>query len=170
MKCCPHRFGGARPILCVISVTGQNVRKLRLPGLMKTARGTRARLTTAGAAALTALCAGVLVSGQPASAASLTPITGEGSTWAEPAINQWAVAVHQAGVIVNYGAVGSAEGRADFANGTADFAASEIPYGLPDGANSDPPPTTRGFAYIPDVAGATAFMYNLVINGQRVTN
>jgi hypothetical protein len=50
-----------------------------------------------------------------------------------------------------------------------DWAASEIPYGVQDGNNYDPPPT-RGLAYMPDTAGAVAFMYNLTIGGQRVTN
>jgi ABC-type phosphate transport system substrate-binding protein len=50
-----------------------------------------------------------------------------------------------------------------------DFAASDIPYGLQDGSNFDPPPT-RGFAYIPDTAGGTTFMYNLPIGTQRVTD
>ena len=147
------------------------MRRLRLPGLMKTARGTRARLTAAGATALTALIAGLLVSGQPASAASLTPIVGEGSTWAQPAFHAWTVGAQQSGSgLVNYEGVGSTVGRVAFANGEADFAASEIPYGVHDGVNTDDPPTTRGFAYMPDAAGGVAFMYNLVINGQRVTN
>jgi ABC-type phosphate transport system substrate-binding protein len=38
-----------------------------------------------------------------------------------------------------------------------------------DGANTDSPPS-RGFVYIPDVAGGTTLMYNLSINGVRVTN
>src|SRR5262249_40603941 len=49
------------------------------------------------------------------------------------------------------------------------FAASEIPYGVQDGGSFDPPPT-RGYAYMPDVAGGLAFMYNLVIGGQRITS
>lgn len=102
----------------------------------------------------------------------LTPIVGQGSTWAQPAIHQWTVAVKQANVIVNYEGVGSTNGRQAFAAdpAQADFGASEIPYGVHDSANTDNPPTTRGFAYIPDVAGGTVFMYNLISNGKRVTN
>jgi phosphate ABC transporter phosphate-binding protein len=105
----------------------------------------------------------------PARAANLTPIVGAGSTWAEPAIHQWTVAVHQALITVNYEAVGSTAGRQDFTSGIADFGASEIPYGVQDGNYYDPPPS-RGYAYIPDVAGGTVFMYNLFINGHQVTN
>ena len=65
------------------------MRKMRLPRLMSTARGWRARLMVVVAAALTALCAGILAPAQPASAAALTAIDGAGSTWAYPAINSW---------------------------------------------------------------------------------
>jgi phosphate ABC transporter phosphate-binding protein len=51
-----------------------------------------------------------------------------------------------------------------------DFAVSEIPYGLTDGGVLDQPPTGRGYAYMPIVAGGTAFMYNLKIGNTRVTN
>ena len=60
-------------------------------------------------------------------------------------------------------------GRQFFAGGQTDFAASEIPYGVIDGNNADSPPS-RGFVYMPDVAGGTTFMYNLYIDGQQVTN
>jgi phosphate ABC transporter phosphate-binding protein len=102
-------------------------------------------------------------------APALTPIIGQGSTWAEPAIHQWTVAVSQANIVVNYEGVGSTAGREAFAAGQADFGASEIPYGVQDGNYYDPPPK-RGYAYIPDVAGGTVFMYNLFINGKQVTN
>jgi len=59
--------------------------------------------------------------------------------------------------------------RTFFAGGQADWAASEIPYGVVDGANTDSPPS-RGFVYVPDVAGGTTLMYNLQIGGKRVTN
>jgi phosphate transport system substrate-binding protein len=97
------------------------------------------------------------------------PISGAGSTWSYNAINQWIANVAQYGLQVNYAAVGSSAGRADFGAGTVNFAASEIPYGVQDGSNFDPPPT-RGYAYLPDTAGGLAFVYNLRIGGQQVTN
>jgi phosphate ABC transporter phosphate-binding protein len=106
----------------------------------------------------------------PAKAAgNYTPITGAGSTWAYPAIHAWIDNMNQFGIQVNYQPNGSSSGRTFFANGTADWAASEIPYGVVDGNNSDSPPK-RGFVYMPDVAGGTTLMYNLQINGQKVTN
>ena len=105
-----------------------------------------------------------------AAAASYTPITGAGSTWAYPAIHAWIDNMNQFGIQVNYQTNGSSSGRQFFAGGESDWAASEIPYGVVDGANTDSPPTNRGFVYLPDVAGGTTLMYNLEINGQRVTN
>jgi phosphate ABC transporter phosphate-binding protein len=126
------------------------------------------RWFTAGAA-LSAVCVGLLASAQPARAATYVPISGAGSTWSYNAINLWIANVHQYGLDVNYAPVGSSAGRMDFADGTVDFAASDIPYGLQDGNSFDPPPS-RGYAYIPDTAGGLAFVYNLSIGGQPVTN
>ena len=70
---------------------------------------------------------------------------------------------------VNYVGSGSTTGRNQFKDGIVDWAASDIPYGVQDGTNFDPPPT-RGFAYMPDTAGGTTFLYNLTIGGRRVPN
>jgi ABC-type phosphate transport system substrate-binding protein len=105
----------------------------------------------------------------PASAASYVPISGAGSTWSANAIEDWNSNVSQFSMTVNYQPVGSTSGRQEFANGTVDWGASEIPYGVRDGNNFDPPPT-RGYAYMPDTAGGTTFMYNLKIGNTRVTN
>ena len=121
------------------------------------------------AAVLTVLCTGILAPAQPAVAASFTPISGAGSTWAYPAINSWINSVRQTGVTVNYAPNGSTSGRNFFKGGVTDWAQSEIPYGVQDGTSFDPPPT-RGYAYLPDAAGGTAFTYNLHIGGQQVTN
>lgn len=98
------------------------------------------------------------------------PITGSGSTWSANALQQWIRNVwanYQ--WKLTYSESGSTQGRNDFANGTADFGVSEIPYGIANSNEADSAPT-RGFAYIPIVAGGTSFMYNLEIGGKRVTN
>lgn len=105
----------------------------------------------------------------PAKAASYAPITGAGSTWAYPAIHAWIDQLVSNGISITYTPNGSSSGRSSFAGGQGDWAASEIPYGVVDGANTDSPPS-RGFVYVPDVAGGTTLMYNVQINGQRVTN
>jgi phosphate transport system substrate-binding protein len=71
---------------------------------------------------------------------------------------------------VNYSGTGSSAGRTDFINQAVDFAVSEIPFQAhPDDGSTAEAPTT-GYAYMPIVAGGTAFMYNLKIGGKRVTN
>ncbi|MFD4028773.1 phosphate ABC transporter substrate-binding protein PstS [Streptomyces sp. NPDC058576] len=120
---------------------------------------------------LAALLCALLALGQPsASAASFTKISGAGSTWSSNAISQWARNVaSNLGMTVNYQDTGSSDGRTQFKNGTVDFAVSEIPYGLTEGGVQDVAPK-RGYAYMPIVAGGTAFMYNLKIGGKKVTN
>jgi phosphate ABC transporter phosphate-binding protein len=111
----------------------------------------------------------VTVGAHRAGATSYVPISGAGSTWSQNALDQWRRNVVQFGMQVNYQGTGSSDGRNQFKNGTVDFAVSEIPYGLTDQGVTDPPPQ-RKYAYIPIVAGGTSLMYNLRINGQRVTN
>ncbi|MGW6745341.1 phosphate ABC transporter substrate-binding protein PstS [Streptomyces sp. NPDC055025] len=121
-----------------------------------------------GLAAL--LCALLAIGPPPAWAATYPKINGAGSTWSANALDQWRRNVaSNFGMTVNFAATGSSNGREQFRNGSVDFGVSEIPYGLKEGGVTDTPPT-RGFAYMPIVAGGTAFMYNLKIGGKRVTN
>lgn len=119
-----------------------------------------------------ALFAGLATASVPAAnAVGYIPITGTGSTWSQNALDQWRknVAANY-GMTVNYSGVGSSAGRRDYIAGTVDFAVSEIPFqsNPEDGSAPETPP--RGYAYMPIVAGGTAFMYNLRIGGKRVTN
>ncbi|MGP2440930.1 phosphate ABC transporter substrate-binding protein PstS [Streptomyces sp. JW3] len=128
---------------------------------------TRFRLA---ATVLSLLCALLAVHAPPAAAASYAKITGSGSTWSSNAVQQWVRNVKaNYGMTVNFTANGSSQGREQFKNNTVDFAVSEIPYGLKEQGITDQPPG-RGYAYMPIVAGGTAFMYNLKINGRTVTN
>ncbi len=98
------------------------------------------------------------------------PIAGTGSTWSANALQQWIRNVfNNYRWQVSYNDQGSTAGRNLFAQGTQDFAVSEIPYAL-SGSDAPDPRPSRQFAYMPIVAGGTAFMYNLVIGGKRVTN
>lgn len=125
----------------------------------------RRYLRLGAAAAMVALALPVA----PAGAAVFVPISGAGSTWSQNALDQWRRNVTQYGMQINYQGTGSSDGRNQFRNGTVDFAVSEIPYGLTDSGVVDYPPA-RKYAYMPIVAGGSAFMYNLKINGRRVTN
>ncbi|TDT95721.1 phosphate ABC transporter permease subunit PstA/phosphate ABC transporter phosphate-binding protein,TIGR00975 [Streptomyces sp. 846.5] len=130
-----------------------------------------ARRAAAVAAALALIATGVLFGGAPraAAAAPYTSIDGAGSTWSSNAMDAWTTNVKQYGMTVNFAATGSSDGRTKFKNGANDFDVSEIPYGITDDGVYEAPPS-RHFAYMPIVAGGTSFMYNLKINGQRVTN
>jgi len=113
--------------------------------------------------------AGFLAFAPPASATVYTQITGDGSTFAQPALTEWAADVaSNYGLQVSYGGGGSVTGLQDFRNGVVSFAASEIPYGVPNATTNPPPP--QGHASMPDVAGGLALMYNLVIGDRPVTN
>ncbi|MCL2544070.1 MAG: phosphate ABC transporter substrate-binding protein PstS [Nocardioidaceae bacterium] len=126
------------------------------------------RLARGLALALLLVLAALGAGSSPASADTNVPITGEGSSWAANAIQDWASNVHTQ-LTVNFAATGSVAGLTDFANSnTDDFAASDIPYGLPQ--NASPGLPGRSFAYVPDVAGGTALMYNLSIGGQLYQN
>jgi len=134
----------------------------------------RIRLRLAAAAALIVMLALAPTVGpaQEASAVGTTyqPIEGAGSTWSANALQQWIRNVFDNyRWKISYSDQGSSAGRQLFAQGTTDFGVSEIPYALANSDSPDPRPA-RSFAYVPIVAGGTAFMYNLVIGGQRVTN
>jgi phosphate ABC transporter phosphate-binding protein len=118
---------------------------------------------------LVLIAAWLCLTGSPALAESYVPVSGAGSTWSQNALDQWRRNVNQYGMQINYQGTGSSDGRNQYRNGTVDFGVSEIPYGLKDGGVVDTPPS-RGYAYMPIVAGGTSFMYNLKIGGHRVTN
>ena len=118
--------------------------------------------------ALAAVVLGLLVCVPGAQAAGST-VTGAGSTWAGIALGQWQSDAARLGISVNYQAVGSTAGRQFFISGQVDFAASEIPF-LPSEVQTLHN-EHKTFQYLPDVAGGTAFMYNLHdAAGRRITN
>jgi ABC-type phosphate transport system substrate-binding protein len=98
-------------------------------------------------------------------------IYGEGSSWAANAIDAARVAVRQFGITVDYLPSGSTSGRRLYLNGTVDFAISDVPFQYrPEDGSAPENPAPGSYAYVPATAGGTAFIYNLKINGQRVTN
>ena len=128
------------------------------------------RRLVASVAAAVAMLLAVGVS-SPAGAPSYEVITGLGSTWSKNAIDQWKTNVAaNYGMTVNYNGEGSTAGRRAYIEGNVDFAVSEIPFQLNPEDQSAPEVPPRGYAYMPIVAGGTAFMYHLVIGGKRVTN
>ncbi len=130
------------------------------------------RLRRAGAAFAACASLAFLLPAPAGAAESYQRISGEGSSWAAGAIEAMRVNVKQFGITVDYNPSGSTAGRKNFINGTVDFAASDIPFQFTpeDGASAPEKPVPGSYAYMPVTAGGTSFMYNLKINGQRVTN
>jgi phosphate ABC transporter phosphate-binding protein len=131
----------------------------------------RARATTV-AAVLVAVAGILLATLAPADAqASYQRISGEGSSWSAGFMDAMRVNVKQFGITVDYNPSGSTAGRKNFLNGTVDFAASDIPFQFqPEDGSAPENPAQGSYAYMPITAGGTSFIYNLKINGQRVTN
>jgi phosphate ABC transporter phosphate-binding protein len=122
------------------------------------------------AAALVLAVAGVAGMPSAAQAATYAQIEGTGSTWSEIIVQQWIADVDASGMKVVYTGGGSTKGRKDFAQASTDFAISEIPYqGTDEQGNADTS-NGRDFAYLPIVAGGTAFTYQLKIGNELVRN
>lgn len=133
---------------------------MRLP-----ARNGRALVALAG-------CLALIAAAVPAGAASShAQISGSGSSWAYNAVNQWIADTNSQGLQVVFTSTGSAQGRQDFANKTTDFAVSDIGYqGQDPLTGQQDVPGDRAFAYLPIVAGGTAFPYQIRVGGQLVRN
>ena len=99
--------------------------------------------------------------GAPAGAAN-APANGQGSTYAALAFQQWTQTVQNQGLNLNYTATSSPAGLESYSQNTADFAGTEAEFSelLP----GSPVNVPRGFEYTPDVAGATAIMYNVSLS------
>jgi len=99
-------------------------------------------------------------------AAASPQMNSTGSSFAGVAIQQW---VGQAatldGLNINWQVSNSVQGLDDFAQNQMDFAASDIPYSSGQASSNPSVP----YQYLPDVAGALAYMYNLTGNdGQQI--
>lgn len=105
-----------------------------------------------------------------AEAASYTQIEGSGSTWSQGIVSQWIANVDVNGMKITYNGAGSSQGRKDFANNVTDFGITEIPYQGKDEYGAVDTAGSREYAYMPIVAGGTAFTYQLNVAGKRVKN
>ncbi|HEX4220300.1 MAG TPA: substrate-binding domain-containing protein [Acidimicrobiales bacterium] len=98
-------------------------------------------------------------------AAPLTPVVGQGSTEAALAFSQWIADASSTGLHVSYTATSSVAGLQAYANNTADFAGSEAEFSSL-GSTAVP----RGYAYAPDLAEATAIIYNVDDSAGRIVS
>ena len=125
----------------------------------------------AGAVLAVLMLAMTGLSALPANADPAVPISGSGSTASQRALDQWRRDVAERdGLTVNFSGTGSTAGRQDFIRASVDFAVSELPFQRAPQDGSAPEIPSRGFAYLPAVADGTALIYNLRIDGVRVTD
>jgi phosphate transport system substrate-binding protein len=115
-------------------------------------------------------CLALLPGITAANATVYTTIEGTGSTWSQNIVAQWIADVNANGMKVVYTGGGSSKGRKDFAQGTVDFAISEIPYQGTDEQGQADTSNGRDYAYLPIVAGGTAFTYQLKVGNTMVRN
>lgn len=106
----------------------------------------------------------------PAGAVEYATIEGSGSTWSYTVVQQWIADVSSSGMRITYNNNGSSQGRKDFANYVTDFGISEIPYQGVDPVTHQADASSRPYAYLPIVAGGTAFTYQIKVAGRLVTN
>jgi phosphate transport system substrate-binding protein len=123
------------------------------------------------------ILASAVTMANPAAVRAEAPVDGAGSTWSQIAVDQWRADVARQGLVVNYQGVGSTAGRVAYYQAQVDFAVSEIPFQSAQYdrqgnllADETQLAASRPYAYLPVVAGGTAFMYNLKANGQRITD
>ncbi len=106
---------------------------------------------------------------RPAEAA-YAQIEGSGSTWSEVIVQQWIADVNANGMKVAYSGGGSSQGRKAFAQNVTDFGITEIPYQGKDEYGNADTAGSRDFAYMPIIAGGTAFTYQIKVGGKLVKN
>ena len=93
--------------------------------------------------------------GGPADAA--TRINGAGSSYVALAMQQWVADAQTSGLDVNYLPNGSPQGMTSYGQSLIDFAGTEAEFSALQASAGE---QNRGFQYVPDVAGATAVLYN----------
>jgi phosphate transport system substrate-binding protein len=126
----------------------------------------RAKAALAGLVALLSSSLLILIA-NPAQAA-YTQIEGSGSTWSQGIVSQWIADVDANGMKITYNGAGSSQGRKDFASNVTDFGITEIPYQGKDEFGAVDTAGNREFAYMPIVAGGTAFTYQVLVGGKPV--
>ncbi len=109
-------------------------------------------------AAFAAVLTSVLAGAVPPATAAPARVNGQGSTYVALAMQQWVADGQTNGLQVNYTPTGSPQGLQSFGQSTVDFAGTEAEFSaLASPGIGD----SRGFQYVPSVAGAVAIMYNV---------
>ena len=107
--------------------------------------------------AIAAIVGVAFVAASPAGAAGAR-VNGQGSSYVALAMQQWVADAQTQGLQVNYLPTGSPAGLTSFGQSLADFAGTEAEFSA---LASPTAGDSRGYQYIPDVAGAVAIMYHV---------
>ncbi len=102
----------------------------------------------------------------PAEADAPAKINGSGSSYVALAMQQWVADGQSNGLQVNYLPTGSPDGLQQYLQSLVDFAGTEAEFSSL-GVGTD---GSRGYQYVPDVAGAVAVMYNVDDRAGRKVN
>jgi phosphate transport system substrate-binding protein len=131
----------------------------------------RIRHRVSPAAAALALAALAVVAFPAGAAQAAASVSGGGSTFAAPEIQQFASDTSGApyNLQVNYAATGSGAGRENYAQGTYQYGTSDIVFTPNDGPLAAAAATQHPYRYVTVTAGGLGFMYNIVVGGQRWT-
>jgi phosphate transport system substrate-binding protein len=138
--------------------------------LNTTARPSPARKQLTLTALIAVLSAALLLTSARPAEAAYAQIEGSGSTWSEVILQQWISDVDANGMKVTYSGGGSSQGRKAFGQNVTDFGISEIPYQGKDEFGAVDSAGSREFAYMPIIAGGTAFTYQVKVGGKLVKN
>ena len=109
-------------------------------------------------AALLGVAALVLAVASPPAGATDAALNGSGSTYVALAMQQWVADASTQGLHINYTALGSPQGLTEFGQQLVDFAGTEAEFASLQVGDTNP---SRGYQYVPDVAGAVAIMYHV---------
>lgn len=94
----------------------------------------------------------------PVASAAPARVNGQGSSYVALAMQQWVADAQTSGLQVNYLPTGSPAGLTSFGQSLADFAGTEAEFSA---LSTQGIGDTRGYQYVPSVAGAVAVMYNV---------
>ncbi|MFD9965487.1 substrate-binding domain-containing protein [Amycolatopsis sp. NPDC058986] len=101
-------------------------------------------------------------------ASAAVALTGSGSSYVGPAMNDWQNGAGSRGIQVNYSAFSSPSGVNQYGDRTVDFAGTEAEVtSLTAAGAGGQSAQQRGYQYVPDVAGAVAVMYNVTDAGGK---
>ena len=108
--------------------------------------------------AVSAVAGLILSVAMPADAVAPAAINGSGSSYVALAMQQWVAEAQTNGLSVNYLPTGSPQGLTSYGENLIDFAGTEAEFSSLQASGGE---KTRGYQYVPDVAGAVSIMYNV---------